>query len=300
MTERAALDLTPKKGVIMLHTCLALDHDGRPNRVTITTNPLEFDDRRWKAQIVHHKTRSMNCAVQVARAVRRHYEIDETVVVHRSTRPVEAMIGYACTRSMTYPPSYIRDEINSYVAHVAGTPISALLEESAGGSNAARTRYTVYEVRSKGAPPMRAVSNKMHAVERIWRQCPPDTLALPDLVHVRKCETREEADRLCEGYPKVSDALWTRRPDPKYMARILKINYDEMPHWTSDGTLAVRTYDSGRVVVVGPHVYTLEHVLYCLARGAWYDGQFRRSTMPDLLTTAALKDAYEAADWSKP
>jgi hypothetical protein len=51
--------------------------------------------------------------------------------------------------------------------------------------------------------------------------------------------------------------------------------------WTADGTSAVRRYDSGEVVVVGPHVYTLDHVVHVLMRGAWYDGQFRRSTMPE-------------------
>lgn len=286
MTERAGLDLTPKKGVIMFHTCLCLGHDGEPKAVAITTNPLEFDDARFKAQIVHHKTRSHNCAVQVARAVRRHYEIADAVSTHKSNRPVEAMIGYACTRSMTYPPSYIRDEFNEYVAHVAATPIAELLREEANGINAARTRYIVYEVRAQkldGSKFLaRAVTNKMHSVERIWRQCPPDTLKNCDVVHVGKYETREIAYSVIGAIPQVSDALWTRRPDPKYMVRILKVVGEDIL-WTADGTSAVRNYESsaGQVVVVGPHVYTREHVVHCLERGAWYEGQFRKSTMPD-------------------
>jgi hypothetical protein len=151
VTDRRTLDLTPKKGVVMWHTCLCLAQDGSADRVSITTNPLEFDDRAHKALIVHHKTRSYNCAVQVARAVRRHYDIQAAVVVHRSTRPVEAKIGYACTRSTTYPPEYVRDEINEFVLHVAATPISELLRESAGGYNAARSRYIVYEARGDDA-----------------------------------------------------------------------------------------------------------------------------------------------------
>jgi hypothetical protein len=287
MVDRALLDLTPKKGVVMFHTCLCLGHDGRPAAVVITTNPLEFDDRRFKAQVVHHKTRSHNCAVQVARAVRRHYDISDAVGTHRSTRPVEAMIGYACTRSMTYPPGYIRDEINAYVAHVAGTPIGELLREEAGGINAGRTRYIVYEARGEtldGRPVrLRAVTNKYHSVERVWRQCPPDTLRATDLVHVGKFETRELADAARGSFPPVTDALWTRRPPPEYMRRVLHLqvapSLDVL--WRADRTSAVRAYDSGRVVVVGPHVYTLDHVVHCLERGEWYDGQFRRSTMPE-------------------
>lgn len=267
----------------MWHTVLCLDlSTGDPSRIAITTNPLEFDDTRFKAQIVVHKTRSQNCAVQVARYARRLFEIGDATIVHRSTRPLEAMIGYACTRTMTYPPSYVRDEFNEIVRHVAATPIAALLEEVRNGVNASRTRYIVYEVRAHDldgrSVRFRGVTNKMHSVERAWRQCPPDTLRNADIVHVGKFATREEAEAKANETARLDEVgpLWTRRPSPEYMRRILRLQGGDVL-WTADGTSAVRPYENNPVVAIGPHVYTKDHVIYCLERGAWYDGYMRRA-----------------------
>lgn len=280
MVDRVGGTITVDASIKMWHTVLQMGHDKEPCGVAITNNPLEYDKAKVFAQLVMHKTRSMNCAVQVARYVRRTFDVSDATSVHRATRYVEAKIGYVCLNGYQYGPENVSERYLKVVGHIAGTSIADLLKEVAGGINAARTRYIVYEIRELAGQKRRwrAVTNKMHSVQRIWTQCPADTVERPDIVHVGKFETMELAQAACGSFPK-PEGLWTKRPDPRYVARILRIDGTGSIVWVSDGTVAVRSYDtmSSDVVVIGPHVYPVEHVRYCLERGAWFDGQIRKS-----------------------
>lgn len=268
-----------RAGIVMHHTVLRVDDLGNPVGVGITTNPLEF--RGCYAQIVMHKTRSHNCAVQVARYVRRTFDLTDTVVQHKSNRPLEAMIGYVCTGGLQHPPDDTTPGFD-VIRHIALTSIKQLLEEVVGGTNAARTRYRVYEIREMGGArrTWRAVTNKFHAVERIWLECPADTVEAPDLAHLGSFETRASADALLENHEPITDLLWRRRPAAEYLHRILEIRDDHL-YFRASGYSAVRPY-AVPTVVLGPHSYTLPHVLHAMRSGRWHDGYFRRASGPDV------------------
>jgi hypothetical protein len=153
------------------------------------------------------------------------------------------------------------------VEHIAATPIADLLREVAGGHSTARTRYVVYEVRS-GVRRWRGVTNKFEALERRYREAPPDTLVDPQIVQVGRFATMDEArPHLVEGSC-ASDLLWTRKPSPDYVRRILKTSRTQGIVWTCDGAPAVRVYDFD-AVVIGPHVYTEFQIRHVLEHGAW-------------------------------
>ena len=267
MVERAVLNLEPKKGVIMFHTVLCIDASKKPIAVCITTNPLEH---QHYAQVVMHKTRSHGCAVQVARYVRRRFDIEEPVTTLRAPRAVEAMIGYACTRSAQFPPNENTPGWGVF-QHIAATPIAALLKEVADGHNAARTRYVVYEVRSAQHELLRGITHAFNALERWYKEAPPDTLIRPDIVQIGRFASQEEARSHLGQRPPAGDHLWTRKPPADYVRRILKLVGDEL-QWTYDDAPAIREYDF-RAVVIGPHVYTEHQIRYVLEHGVWVDGR---------------------------
>ena len=286
MVERAGSTLTVDSSVRMLHVCLQIGHDKQPKSVAITNNPLEYDRNRIFAQMVMYKSKSHNCCVQVARYVRRTYDIGDATVVHRSGRFVEAKIGYVCLNGYQYGPENVSEEHLKVVGHIAATSIKQLLEEVKNGINAARTRYVVYEVRELGGAKRRwrAVSNKMHSVLRVWATAPADTVERPDIVHVGKFDSMELAQAACGEFPK-PEGLWTRSPAAQYLRPIIRIEGDEIV-FVADGSTAVRPYDSqvsGPVVVIGPHTYMATHVRYCLERGEWFDGQIRKAPAGSLL-----------------
>lgn len=281
--ERAGNTLTVNSKIVMWHTVLQISHDRTPDGVAITNNPLEFDGKRHMAQVVMHKTRSHGVAVQVARYVRRRFEIEVPVSTHKANRPLEARIGSACTTAAQYEPND-RTPGWGVFQHIAATPVSRLLEECKDGHNAARTRYTVYEVRGTspdGPVRLRGVTHRMNAVELRFRLCPPDTLKGADVVHVARCATREEAAKHGTVDHSVIEALWTKRPDPAYMRRVLRFDANGDLVWSADGTSAVRRYDF-EAVVIGPHVHTRKHVEHVLRSGEWYAGRFVEARGPDV------------------
>lgn len=287
MTDRqSGSTINVDASIRLWHTCLQIGHDRAPSGVVITNNPLEYDRTKVYAQLVMHKTRSLNCAVQVARYARRRYELDGSVSTHRSARWIEAKIGYVCLNGYQYGPENVSEDHLKVVGHIAATSIKQLLEEVRDGINAARTRYIVYEVRAQDLEgrkvALRGVTNKFHAVEGIWRRSPPDTLRNPDLVHIAKCETRDEAEAHVSGHQRVSDDLWTRRPPVDYLRRVLRISGDDVV-WAVDGSSAVVDYDGpGKTVRINQHLYTLPHIVYALEHGAWHDGYFRKASGPGL------------------
>lgn len=268
--KRAELDLTPDKSIVMFHTVLVIGHDRNPSHVAITNNPLEHTAY---AQIVMHKSRSVQCCKQVARYVRRTFEIEKPVIVHKSNRIMEAMIGYACANNMQYPPTESTPGWGVF-QHIAATPISKLLEEVAGGHNCGHRRYHVYEVRSAGRATHRAITNKYHAIERRFRESPPDTIVSPDVVLVGHYPTQEQAQGALKDFPLAGDHLWTRQPSIEYLRKILKIDDNNEIVWTCDDTSAVRKYDF-EAVVIGPHVYTEPQVRHALLHGVWIDRRTR-------------------------
>lgn len=264
-TRDLGVTISVRPGIVMWHTCLCVAQGGEPAAVVITTDPLAHDHL---AQVVMHKTRSHGCAVQVARYVRRRFGIEEPVTTHRAARPREAMIGYACTRAAQHPPSSYGEDVFEVVKHIADTPISVLLSEVAGGHSTARTRYVVYEVRGAPLPPRRGITHRFTALERRYREAPPDATPFSEVVQVGRHASREEAERQLVGFQPAGDHLWTRKPAPAYVARVLRIDANGDIVWTCDGTSAVREYDF-RAVVIGPHVYTEYQIRHVLERGAW-------------------------------
>jgi hypothetical protein len=265
MTERnLGVTIDVKRDIVMFHTVLCVDASKAPVAVAITTNPL---DHRFYAQVVMHKTRSHNCAVQVARYVRRTFGIEEPVATHRTARPVEAMIGYACTRSAQHAPTESTPGWGVF-QHIAATPISELLKEVADGHNAARTRYVVYEVRSASREALRSVTHRFPALERRYREAPPDTLVSPDLVQISRHPTHEEAMAKCAGFGVAGEGLWTRKPSAEYMRKVLHATPEDIL-WTHDGSPALRTHYVMPSVCVGPHVYTEYQVRHVLEHGVW-------------------------------
>lgn len=275
---RVGEELTVDKTVKMLHVVLQMGHDREPMGVAITNNPLEFSPKVM-AQIVMHKTRSHGCAVQVARYVRRTFEIEEAVTTHRSTRVVEARIAHVCMGGYQYGPENISERYLDAAKHIAATSIAELLEEVKNGHNAARVRYVVYEVRGRlggHQVRLRGITNKMHSVERMYRQTPPDQMEHPDVVHVGKFETMELAKAACGSFhPVLINLLWTRQPRIEYLKRIVKLDANGDLVFVADSTGAVRPYETPSVVI-GPHVYTERQIRLALETGSWVDG--RRST----------------------
>jgi hypothetical protein len=275
--QRAGESLTVDSKVVMWHTVLQIGHDKEPCGVAITNAPLEYDKAKVFAQMVMHKTRSMNCAVQVARYVRRRFEIADATTIHRSTRPIEVKLAYVALNGYQYGPDNVDAEYRQVVAHIADRSIAQLLEESKGGLNAARVRYIVYEVRATcQAEPvrLRAITNKMHAVERLWRQAPPEGFTNIDIVHVGKFETRQLAEAVLGSFGRAGDHLWARFPSVEYLRRILKFDENGDLVFTADSTGAVRPYDTPSVVI-GPHVYTESQICHVLEHGTWFDRRTR-------------------------
>lgn len=268
MVERAeGGPLTVRKDLTMFHTVLCVDTDKSPIAVRITTNPL---DHPYYAQVVMHKTRSHGCAVQVARYVRRRFDIEDAVQTHRTPRAVEAMIGYACTRTAQYPPT---DKTPGWgvFQHIAATPIRDLLKEVADGHNASRTRYVVYEVRSGRIVVGRGVTHRYDALERRYREAPPDTWPNAEVFQIGRFASMEEANKACFGSIEITDKLWTRHPPALYVLKVLIATPNDIL-WTCDRTSAVRDYDF-RAVCIGPHVYTEFQVRHLIEHGVWVDGR---------------------------
>lgn len=261
--------LDVRKDITMFHTVLCISADKIPIAVRITTNPLDHDHY---AQVVMHKTRSHGCAVQVARYVRRRFEIEDAVQTKRTVRAVEAMIGYACTRSAQYPPTPQTPGWGVF-QHIAATPISTLLKEVADGHNASRTRYVVYEVRTPLHKPLRGVTHRYEALERRYREAPPDRFYPhgADVVQIGRYATNEEAMRQVDPHMMASDLLWTRHPSMEYLHKVLIATPNDI-QWRCDRSSAVRDYDF-RAVCIGPHVYTEFQVRHALEHGVWVDGR---------------------------
>lgn len=273
VTERATLNLTPRRDVVMWHVVLCVNSDKVPVEVACTTNPLQHS---WYAQVVMHKSRSKQCSQQVARYVRRTFGIEEPVTTHNFPRAVEAMIGYACAGGYQHPPDE-RTPGWGVFQHIAETPISKLLEEVAGGHNAARTRYVVYEVRGTTLPVApRGVTNKFNSLEGCFRRTPPDVHPNASVVQIARCSTHEEAAKHTGGHPKADlDLLWTRHPPADHVRRHLALVNDEIV-WTCDGQRASRKYDNFEGVYFGNRMYTARQMRTLLETGEWVDGRRSR------------------------
>lgn len=263
--------LTVDEKIVMWHTVLLVDHDNRPTGVEVTNNPLDFQGREStvKAQIVMHKSRSTQVSLQVARYVRRAFEMTAMSPVRRCTRAIEAKIGYACAGGYQYPPNERTPGIK-LIAHIASNSIANLLKESAGGVNATRVRYTVYEVQS-GTRVLRGITNKLHAVEAWWRYCPPPDLLVHRLTPLGSFQDRDKAEIICEGYERISDELWPKRPDIEYLRKIVKIDEHGEIVWTLDESPAVRRYTNNPLVCIGPRTYTDLRIKWALQTGEWRD-----------------------------
>jgi hypothetical protein len=265
-TRQSDTTINVRKDVTMHHVALCVNAKSEPVAVAVTTNPLEHGHF---AQVIMHKTRSHQCAMQVARYVRRTFGIEEPVTTHHAVRPVEAMTGYACHAGRQYPPQE-DTPWHPIVLHIASTPIATLLKEVANGHNVARTRYVVYEVRC-GADRLRGVTHKFNALERRYREAPPDAFGdRPcDIVQVGRFATQEEATRLAQECPSAGDHLWSRKPSPDYVRRHLGIRLsDNEISWIHDWSPAVRRYDFA-AVCIGPHVYTEHQIRHVLEHGTW-------------------------------
>lgn len=277
--KRAGEELTIDKTVKMLHVVLQMGHDREPMGVSITNNPLEFGSNVM-AQIVMHKTRSHGCAVQVARYVRRTFELENAVTTHRSTRVIEAKIAHVCMGGYQYGPENISERYVDCAKHIAATSISRLLEEVKDGHNAARIRYVVYEVRAmrQGQPVrIRGITHKMHRVEELYRRTPPDTLTNIDLVHVGKFESIQLAEAAAGSFERASDHLWTRFPPIEYLKRVFKFDANDELVYTADSTGAVRPYDTPSVVLGASMVYSERQIRLAMKHGAWIDTRLTKN-----------------------
>lgn len=263
-------DIAVDESIVMWHTVLEVAHDNEVVGVSITNNPLIFDATELKAQVVMHKTRSTNCAKQVARYVRRHFEVHDMTPVVKHTRPVEARIGYACAGGYQHEPNE-RTPGWGLFQHIASTSIADLLRESLGQDHASKYRWQVYEVRC-GTRVLRGCTNRVPSVVARWRRTPPPGFNNPVVVLVGKFDTAEEAARYTEGYELVTDALWPRFPSPEYIEMILRRDARGTLIWAADGEPAVRPY-AVRSVCIGPQVYTERQILGVMEHGEWIDGR---------------------------
>lgn len=265
----------PVKDKLMWHVVIHIGQDGPDGQKTnqsvgveMTTNPYEHVH---KAAIIMHKSSSRQVAAQIARFVRRTIDVDKASI-NKSSRPREAMLGYAVTTTTQFKPDH-RTPHFELVKRIAATPISTLMESVSGGHNAARTRYTVCEVRTQlGVPLGLFVSNKMHAVDRMWLDSPPDKVPGATLHVMGRHETRELADVQVGGLKIINRSLWTRKPDIEWIRKHVSITGKDLV-FTNTGNTAIREYSSGRRVIIGPHVYTVNQILRALREGYWYDGR---------------------------
>lgn len=271
MVQRAdGATISVNKNVVMWHSVLQVDYQNKVVGIEISNNPLIFDSKILKAQVVMHKTASTNVAKQVSRFLRRRYDLLAPAEVIKHPRPIEAMLGYACAGGLQHPPNE-RTPGWGVFQHIAITPIRLLLEEEPSAPGATRIRYTVYEVRCDQGV-LRGITNKMNRVLLCWRQCPPDTLTNTDVVHVGRYADYKDAEKNMDGHPWVTDRLWTRKPSQDYLRRILKIVDGDL-FWVADSTAAVRTYGNGEIVCVGPHSYPRRQIQWALEHGEWLDGR---------------------------
>lgn len=259
----------PVKNIVMWHTVAHVAQDNSVVGVEITTDPY---DHLHKAAIVLHKSRSRAVALQIARFARRSLGIDR-VSVNRANIPRDARIGYALSRSLQYAPND-RTPCQALVLEIAGTSIKELLARSDSGDNAARGRYFVLEIRDGGVPLGRIVSNKVHSVERMWREAPPNLAPRSELFVVGKYSDRDQAVEAMGALGIDYTTLWDRHPPAEYLERILAVKGDGVV-FVRTGLSAVREYASGPMVVVGPHSYTKRQVLSTLQFGWWVDARKR-------------------------
>lgn len=260
----------PVKNITMWHTVAHINQDNEPCGVEITLDPY---DHKHKAAIILHKTRSKNVAQQVSRYVRRALELD-SVSIHRSNVPRDAKIGYAVSTTMQYPPNE-RTPCQDLVRIISVTSVRDLLALSDKGDNAARSRYFVLEVRTGSQVHGRFVSNKTHSVDRMWREAPPNLAPRSELFTVGKFADREEAAKHAGDLQFDYRTLWTRCPDVEYMERTLKEDEEHQFVFVRTGLGAVRTYDSGQVICIGPHTYTLKQITNFFKYKWWLDTRRR-------------------------
>ena len=262
---RSAVGDMPVKSITMWHTVAHIDHDNEVCGVEITTDPY---DHVHKAAIIMHKTRSKNVAAQVARFVRRATGI-ERVTINRSNIARDASIGFAVSRTMQYIPND-RTPCQDLVKKISITPVRELLAESDKSDNASRSRYFVLEVRTGSQVHGRFVSNKTHSVERMWREAPPDQAPRSELFTVGKFADHSEAKVAAAENPIDYTTLWTRHCDPERLRALLEYKNGEWV-FRRTGLVATRHYESGTVICIGPHTYTLRQIENAIKYGAWLD-----------------------------
>lgn len=267
--------MLPIKNKIMWHVVCHIDEANKAVGVEITTNPYEH---KWKAAIIMHKSSSRQCAMQVGRFVRRTLLI-EKVSVHRASTPFEAMLGYAVSRTLQYAPN-AKTPCFDLVKKIAATSIANLLSEVVGGHSAARTRYTVVEARSDGVPVGRFVTNKLHAVERMWRDAPADKVIDGSIHVIGSFQERAQAEACVnEVGAVVNAALWTRKPPVEWLRSVIEERGEDIVYRSTE-TSALRMYQSrteGGVpkycVLIGSQIYTIAQVRKALLGGEWIDGR---------------------------
>lgn len=253
------------KNIAMWHTVAHVGDDNKVSGVQITQDPY---DHEHKAAIILHKSRSRNVASQVARFVRRATGI-ERVTIHRSNYPRDAKIGYAVSKTMQYAPNE-RTPCQDLVMKISITPVRDLLAESDKSDNASRSRYFVLEVRTGSQVHGRFVSNKTHSVERMWREAPPDQAPRSELFTVGKFADHSEAKVAAAENPIDYMTLWTRHCDPERLRALLDKRDGEWV-FRRTGLVATRHYESGSVICIGPHTYTLRQIENAITHGAWLD-----------------------------
>ena len=264
-SPRSAVGDMPVKNITMWHTVVHIDHDNEVCGVEITTDPY---DHVHKAAIIMHKTRSRNVAAQVARFVRRATGV-ERVTIHRSNVARDASIGFAVSRTMQYIPND-RTPCQDLVRKISITPVRDLLAESDKSDNASRSRYFVLEIRTGALVHGRFVSNKTHSVERMWREAPPDLAPRSELFNIGKFESHEDAKALAAENLVDYRTLWTRHCDPDRLRALLDLRDGEWV-FRRTGLVATRHYESGSVICIGPHTYTLRQIENAITHGAWLD-----------------------------
>ena len=255
------------KNITMWHTVAHINHDNEPCNVEITTDPY---DHVHKAAVILHKTRSKNVAAQVARFVRRALELGK-VTINRSNYPRDAKIGYAVSKTLQYAPNE-RTPCQDLVIKISITPVRDLLAESDKSNNSARSRYFVLEVRSGKEIHGRFVTNKTHSVERMWREAPPDLAPRSELFTVGKFADLKEAQMVAQSVLLDYRRLWTRHCDPERLRVLLDKREGEWV-FRRTGLVATRYYESGAVICIGPHTYTLRQIENAITHGAWLDSR---------------------------
>ena len=104
----------------------------------------------------------------------------------------------------------------------------------------------------------------------MWRETPPDQAPRSELFTVGKFADLKEAQMVARSDLLDYRRLWTRHCDPERLRALLEYKSGEW-YFRRTGLVATRHYESGSVICIGPHTYTLRQIENAIKYGAWLD-----------------------------